>query len=54
MLRPFAEAGARFVDTLWDPADPVITIPNDGHPTPAGARLLARSVVPAVLAAAMR
>jgi hypothetical protein len=25
-----------------------LTIPNDGHPTPAGAQLLARVVIPAI------
>jgi len=46
-----AAPGVRFVFTDWDRRDPALVIPRDGHPSPAGARLLARSVVPAVLAA---
>jgi lysophospholipase L1-like esterase len=52
LLRPYADAGARFVVTLWDPEDRALTIPNDGHPTPAGAQLLARAVIPAIREAA--
>ncbi len=52
LLRPYAAAGARFVVTIWDPDDRTITIPNDGHPSAAGALLLARAVVPAILEAA--
>ena len=48
LLRPYADAGARFVVTLWDPEEQALTIPNDGHPTPAGAQLLARVVIPAI------
>ena len=47
-LRPYAEAGAHFVVSVWDPNEPSLMIPNDGHPTPAGARLLARAVIPAI------
>ena len=48
-FRPFAEAGMRFVATDWDRSDPSLSIPNDGHPTPAGALLLARAVVKPIL-----
>jgi lysophospholipase L1-like esterase len=47
-LRPYAEAGAQFVVTVWDPNERALMIPNDGHPTPAGAQLLARVVIPAI------
>ncbi|MDP3221020.1 MAG: hypothetical protein Q8S73_43445 [Deltaproteobacteria bacterium] len=51
-FRAFALPGVRFAFTDWDRRDPALGIPNDGHPAPAGARLLARSVVPAIRAAA--
>jgi lysophospholipase L1-like esterase len=47
-LRPYAEAGASFVVSVWNPDEPSLMIPNDGHPTPAGAQLLARAVIPAL------
>jgi len=50
-FREFERMGARFVRTIWDPAAPGMMIPNDGHPTPAGARLLAEGVAPSVRAA---
>ncbi|MBX3027993.1 SGNH/GDSL hydrolase family protein [bacterium] len=52
LLHPYVAAGAELVDTIWNPDDPSLSIPDDSHPTPAGALLLARAVVPAILAAA--
>jgi lysophospholipase L1-like esterase len=54
LLYPFVAAGARVVDTVWDPTDEKIVIPDDGHPSPAGALLLARNAVTAIRAAAPR
>jgi hypothetical protein len=47
-LRPYAEAGAHFVVSVWDPNERSLMIPNDGHPTPAGAQLLAQAVLPGI------
>jgi hypothetical protein len=49
----FVAPGVRFAFTDWNRSDPTLVIPNDGHPAPAGALLLARSVVPTVRAAAL-
>lgn len=47
-LRTFRDHGARFEVTLWDPSDRSLVIPDDGHPSDAGAEVLARTVVDAV------
>jgi hypothetical protein len=47
----FGAAVEAVVFTPWVAGAPGDTIPVDGHPTPAGAERIARSVVPAIIAA---
>lgn len=47
-LRAFRDRGIPFVTTLWPLDDPRLTIPHDGHPSEAGAAVLARTAVSGV------
>ena len=47
---PAAPPGVRSLMTPWQIHDPVLSIPQDGHPNPIGAAHLAAQIAPLIAA----